>query len=286
MKRNIPSDLHLFTPSVMYPFIGVSDDFRVINWRTNSLLKPIKDTYGYLSFNVRCDGVNKRALFHRVVAEKALGLPFNYQDLCVNHKDGNKSNNDPLNLEWVTLVENNKHANLTGLRDSCKGVFHHGCKTHELTVHKACGYMSLHLSNKEVDTLLGLPAGFCNDIRRGRRWKEISSEYNIPVKVNKSCIFYIMKLGDNYIKYGVTNNLNRRLIETRYNSKPFKVQLIYTKKFCVSVNTKDIENLIKGSSTVNSKVLDKNQLPLGFTEVCALEDAAEIIGIVENYKPT
>lgn len=39
----------------------------------------------------------------------------NYENLDVNHKDGNKQNNVYTNLEWVTKSENNKHALENGL---------------------------------------------------------------------------------------------------------------------------------------------------------------------------
>lgn len=39
-----------------------------------------------------------------------------FDDLCVNHKDGDKHNNDLNNLEWVTTSENCIHAYKTGLR--------------------------------------------------------------------------------------------------------------------------------------------------------------------------
>lgn len=50
---------------------------------------------------------SKKMLLHRLVALTYLGF---YEDLEVNHIDGNKVNNHLSNLEWVTRSENLKHA--------------------------------------------------------------------------------------------------------------------------------------------------------------------------------
>lgn len=47
-------------------------------------------------------------LEHRRLAKLFIPNPENKP--CVNHKDGNRSNNDISNLEWVTYSENHKHA--------------------------------------------------------------------------------------------------------------------------------------------------------------------------------
>lgn len=51
---------------------------------------------------------------HRLVANAFLDKP-SYAE-CINHKDGNKTNNNVDNLEWCSYSHNNKHAFEIGLR--------------------------------------------------------------------------------------------------------------------------------------------------------------------------
>lgn len=74
------------------------------------MLRGSVGKHGYLV--VSFDSTTK-ALAHRVVAEAFLGS----QEfrVTVNHKDGNKLNNNLNNLEWATYGENNQHARRTNL---------------------------------------------------------------------------------------------------------------------------------------------------------------------------
>ncbi len=51
---------------------------------------------------------------HRLIAQTFIPNPNGYS--VVNHKDGNKQNNDVSNLEWCTYSYNNLHAYATGLK--------------------------------------------------------------------------------------------------------------------------------------------------------------------------
>lgn len=63
---------------------------------------------GYNTISLYKGGSNNSYFVHRLVALTFLGEPSS-PDLVVNHKDGNKLNNTPENLEWVTLCENSQH---------------------------------------------------------------------------------------------------------------------------------------------------------------------------------
>lgn len=76
-------------------------------------LKVKKDRDGYLIVSPCVDGVNKYLRVHRVVASAFLSNPENKAH--VNHINGDKSDNSVSNLEWVSHVENMRHAKHNGL---------------------------------------------------------------------------------------------------------------------------------------------------------------------------
>lgn len=102
--------------------VGFEDIFQVSSFgnvyskRTNKNLKQCLTKSGYKTVATKIggrNGVNHTFRVHRLVAIAFLG----YCDgrVEVNHIDGNKANNKLSNLEWVTPLENMKHAKDTGL---------------------------------------------------------------------------------------------------------------------------------------------------------------------------
>ncbi len=63
---------------------------------------------------LQIDGKPTAKYIHRLVAETFIDNPKN--KATVNHKDGNKMNNDYTNLEWATQSENNYHSFEMGLQ--------------------------------------------------------------------------------------------------------------------------------------------------------------------------
>lgn len=70
------------------------------------ILKQRINSRGYLYINLSENAKYKSYTVHRLVAIAFLGK----SNLTVNHKNGNKLNNTIENLEWITDLDNRKHA--------------------------------------------------------------------------------------------------------------------------------------------------------------------------------
>lgn len=74
-----------------------------------------RDSNGYLVVNLTKEGKRNIKFVHSLVANTFIQNPNNLP--TVNHKDGNKHNNNVSNLEWATYSQNNFHALNKGLRN-------------------------------------------------------------------------------------------------------------------------------------------------------------------------
>jgi penicillin-binding protein-related factor A (putative recombinase) len=72
-----------------------------------------KESQGYCRVSLSKDGNRKMAKLHRLIAQAFLPNPCGKPH--INHKNGIKNDNRIENLEWVTPLENAKHAVRTGL---------------------------------------------------------------------------------------------------------------------------------------------------------------------------
>ena len=76
--------------------------------RDKIIATVVGKTTGYVMVNLKVKGVNRRYSVHRIVLSAFVKNEANLP--CVNHKDGNKENNNLCNLEWTDKKGNMVHA--------------------------------------------------------------------------------------------------------------------------------------------------------------------------------
>lgn len=113
--------------------VGFEDYFQISNFgniwskRTNKIMAQSLSKTGYKQFSTTIGGRNGTYYcfkVHRLVADAFIEKPkelldmvdkWVYKKIPVNHKDGNKLNNNVDNLEWCSYSQNSKHAVDNGL---------------------------------------------------------------------------------------------------------------------------------------------------------------------------
>lgn len=95
-----------------YPGYYISDTGKIFSNKSGDYkIMATQNINGYLSCTLYSGKgrTGSTCKIHRLVAQEWLENPDNLPS--VDHKDGNKENNNAKNLEWVTVKENNKRAN-------------------------------------------------------------------------------------------------------------------------------------------------------------------------------
>jgi len=139
-----------------------------IRFFKGKFLNPAKTKTGYLFIGLKKSGSIKQMYLHRIVAESFI---FNKElKETVNHIDGNKQNNNLINLEWNTRKENTQHAYDTGLIK--KG--ENGCwsKLKESEVLQIRNNIEL-LSNTELSIKFKVSKSLIGNIKRRKIWTYI-----------------------------------------------------------------------------------------------------------------
>lgn len=95
-------------------YYQASDLGRIKNVKTNKILKLYQNKRNkYIQSSLCKNGVCRVLRTHRLIAKTFLKNPNNYP--CINHIDGDKTNNKVTNLEWCTQKHNVKEAWRMGL---------------------------------------------------------------------------------------------------------------------------------------------------------------------------
>jgi predicted O-linked N-acetylglucosamine transferase (SPINDLY family) len=84
------------------------------------ILKSYISSNGYLSVSLSKDGKTRMFNVHSLLMLSFVDKNYTKNKLVVNHKDGDKLNNNFSNLEIVTSSQNNQHAILNNLNNPRK----------------------------------------------------------------------------------------------------------------------------------------------------------------------
>jgi hypothetical protein len=125
-------------------------------------LNPWKHKKGYMSVDLNDGARRKTVMVHRVIAELFIENPHKCPQ--VNHKDGDKTNNCVVNLEWVSINENMERGKeLAGSALTEE----HILKIYVLGINGT-------LKSEEIGVEFNIDAGLVDDIKAGKVFSKIT----------------------------------------------------------------------------------------------------------------
>lgn len=196
---------------LLKPVYWISSKGRVYNESTKYILKSRcldgskhSSPYYKINLQIEIDGHSYCQVFsiHRLMMTSFYPIK-NMNKMIVNHKDGNKLNNELSNLEWVTPKENVQHALRLGLFNPAYGE-NHICST--ITEKDALKIIDLLLSRLytqfEIAEIVGTTENVVHGIAIKDTWKHLTRnidfsilKYRIPriftfEDIEKCCIYF------------------------------------------------------------------------------------------------
>lgn len=112
---------------------------------------------GYSVISLCKESISKMYKIHRLVANAFIKNPNGKPQ--VNHKDGNKQNNNAENLEWVTAKENTIHAYKNGLAHAQRGIENRRSKAIKQVDLNTGKTIAIYNGLREAERKTGVPHG-------------------------------------------------------------------------------------------------------------------------------
>lgn len=158
MKSKLLSEIKGFEDC--YNYI-IYEDGSIYSKYKQDFLKPLTDSKGYKYISLKhTNSILSCPKVHKLVMLAFIGCQDNMQ---INHKDGNKSNNHLNNLEYVTNEENRVHALENGLKNEIPYyIDQYDLQGNKLNTFKTC---------EEALEFLGIKNGSSGNIGRVIRGK-------------------------------------------------------------------------------------------------------------------
>jgi hypothetical protein len=158
-----------------YPGYRIYNNGQIYSEKINRYL-ILRVVNGYHKIHLYRNNTQKNYYIHILVAKYFCDNSDN--KLFVNHKDGDKLNNNYTNLEWVTHSENSKHSHNLGLNKKVRRVHQYTMKDKYLRSFNSCReaskFLGLNKNNSHISEA-------CRSILKsayGYKWKYGKTVYN------------------------------------------------------------------------------------------------------------
>lgn len=158
----------------------LQDPRRVSNAKRDYLMTPIPDKDGYLKVGVFSPKLGRYRPIgvHQLVADAFIGPCPEGKE--VNHKDFDKQNNVPNNLEYLTPIENLEHKFVNGR--CARGEKNGSSKLSEATAIRVLEMAHNGTPHIEIARLLDLPPTTVHCITSGITWAYLGIAPHMPLK--------------------------------------------------------------------------------------------------------
>lgn len=178
----------------------------------------------YLNASLR----GKKKKVHRLVADAFVPNPDDLPQ--VDHIDGNKSNNVPSNLEWVSNQTNVQRAYRNNLINPSHGISHHATTHTEKQVKKAIKMLLKNEPYSKITKKTNLSSSELSDIKNKRIWKEFTKDIDFPNVYSKPDYTKYHEQVDALILKGLKTKKIRKLIDIpNFTSQQWR-SLVYLRK--------------------------------------------------------
>jgi hypothetical protein len=150
---------------------GANQNF--VSVHKERVLTPTLNSRGYFEVSAKIGDKRPKMSLHRLIA--IAFVPGFKDGLTVNHINGNKLDNRPENLEWVTLAENSKHEWQTGLVD-LRGEKAPGHKLTQRQVIHIRRALKAGIPGNSLSIIAGVDPSTIHLIQKGKRWASLTDK--------------------------------------------------------------------------------------------------------------
>lgn len=190
----IPGEFYDGCTNITYPGVkegmySITTSGVVCNNYSGVVIAGVITESGYIRMTLQTETGGKNFLLHRLVAYQFCDPPANFEQMYVNHINGNKTLDYANNLEWVTPVGKIQHdmevnAGNTSFMENGRP------KVNEKIVHYICQQFVAGKSNTEILKELGMNTDnpshtLLRDIRNGDIWRRVSCNYEFSKSSKK-----------------------------------------------------------------------------------------------------